>query len=551
MKKIISFLFMVILFLCPIIADAAYREYNEEYVEGDVLIVMEAPKASDYKIMGVFNENLYSWALSNQTEGFARSRGLEARNTYPEIARFSGKNIIKLRSEHKSTAQLMRELSSDPNVESVQPNYIRRANLIPNDPYYPDNAIWINFWGQVGMVFINMPQVWNYFRGSSNIAVAVIDTGIDYNHPDLNANMAKDSFGNYGRRFYNMGTVSSNAMDIHNHGTHVAGIIGAVGNNGIGVTGVNWNVKMLNVNVFTENAIAPGIHGAYDEDIIYGINYVVSEKNKGLNIRVANMSLGGLSAPQQNNTPLGNAVKLLSDQGIICVMAAGNDSTNLNTSMQKHYPSCFRFDNTIAVGNISHYNGFRDISSNFGDNWVDIGAPGALILSTIRSNDLSNTFSFVGLRGYDYMTGTSMSAPHVAGVAALLCAAYSNETASQIKERILNGASKNYMSGNPGCWAHGTLDAWAAYYNQFEPPIIITSYVEGHHWCQIDTQIAYGSIPMTWTILNGNLPDNLELRSDGFLTGTTGACTEYITLEVTNAYGSDINTIEINVMFKK
>jgi subtilisin family serine protease len=545
MKKFTFYisLMLVVFFSCPILAGTI--ETTPQYVEGEVLIVMEAPSASDYEVMGAFDAVLYSRALSNQTDGFARSRGFEADRTFPEIARFSGKNIVKLSSEYKSTAQLIRELSSDPQVESVQPNYIRRANRIPNDPYYPDDAIWPGFWGQIGMRQINMPQVWDYVTGSSSIAVAVFDTGIDYTHPDLNANMAIDSYGNYGRHFYNKGSVSSNAMDIDNHGTHVAGIIGAVGNNSIGVTGVNWDVKMLNVNVFTAGVVS-GDPGAYDDDIINGINYVLSEKNKGLNIRAANMSLGGLSNPLPNNSPLGAAIKLLSDQGIICVMAAGNDGMNLNYSMQKIYPACFRFDNTIAVGNA--HDGIYHLGSNFGDNWVDIGAPGGAILSTIKSNDLSPTFFFVGLRGYDQMTGTSMSAPHVTGAAAILCAAYTNESASHIKTRILNGANKNNMLINPGYWAHGYLDVWNAY----RLPIITTTSLTGGAVSTIYSQALNVNSPgisgsITWLINSGSLPAGLSLNSStGVITGTpTTAGTYNFTVQAQNSEGSDTKSLSI------
>jgi subtilisin family serine protease len=145
----------------------------------------------------------------------------------------SGKNIIHLRSEHKSTNELIRELSSAPGVENVSRNHIRRADWIPNDPYYSQQ------WGTTN---IKVPYVWDYTTGSNSVYVAVFDSGIDYNHPDLIANMGKDSYGNYGRRFYNRVLVSNNPMDDYGHGTHVAGIIGAVGNNGIGVAGVCWSL---------------------------------------------------------------------------------------------------------------------------------------------------------------------------------------------------------------------------------------------------------------------------------------------------------------------
>jgi len=169
---------LIILLSHPALADTIHQKY----VDGEVLVVIDAPEPSEYEEMGVFNANIYSHAISNQAVDFAGSRGLEARNTYPEIARYSGKSIIHLRSEHKSTSQLMRELSSLPNVESIMPNYRIKLDQIPNDPYYlpranppfPTNwppSSWPPYFipnppysGLWGMEHINMPQVWNHFR---------------------------------------------------------------------------------------------------------------------------------------------------------------------------------------------------------------------------------------------------------------------------------------------------------------------------------------------------------------------------------------------------
>ena len=347
------------------------------YSQGAVLVVIDAPIASNYEVMGAFNRGAYSRAVSNQAESFARNRELEVRNTFPEIAKISGKNIIHLRSTHKSTAQLIRELASISYVESIQPNYrVTKRNQIPNDPLYPL---------QWGMTNIRMPEVWNHFTGNDTVVVAILDSGVNYNHPDLQANMAIDSFGNPGRFFFNGGqSQSGSPLDWafpNGHGTHVAGIIGAVGNNGIGVVGVNWNVKMLAVNVLT----LFGNHGMNFDDLLYeqdsnilaGIEYVLSEKAKGLNIRVVNMSFAGVYP----YTPPAYAIamKSLSDAGIISVIAAGNNGLNLNNWVFGNvYPAGFKFANNISVGAID-INDQRSSFSNFGNQWVDIAAPGTNI----------------------------------------------------------------------------------------------------------------------------------------------------------------------------
>ena len=429
-----------------------------EYVEGEAIVVIEAPSPSAYSVMGAFSENNYSQALVSQAEAFADKFDLEVLNTFSEIAVVTGKSIIHLRSDYKSADELIQELSAAPEVESASPNYITKLNnspayqistmyeasnndLIPNDPGYS------NLWG---MENIGMPEVWDHFTGNNTVVVAVIDSGIDYNHPDINANMARDTNGYYGRHYYNNGSVNTDPINIDDHGTHVAGTIGAAGNNGIGVVGVNWQVKMLAVNTFSET---PSGIASYSTDLFAGMNYVLSEKSRGLNIRAANMSFGGWLVPQADDSAYGYAVRALSDAGIICVIAVGNEAQNINNPSgsytgQRPYPACFRFANTIAVGAIN-FGDVKRSASNYGNEWVDIAAPGGDIYSTIPNS------------GYDYNSGTSMAAPHVTGAAALLSAAFPSETAAQIKARILSMARNSGVS--EGYWANGVLDAAGAY----------------------------------------------------------------------------------------
>gem|GEM_PF-702976 len=489
-----------------------------EYVEGEVLVVIEAPAMSTYSGMGTFSSNTYSQTLALQAEAFASEHGLLSLNTFPEIASISSKSIIHLRSENKHAEELVHELSSAPGVVSVSPNYITKLSWIPNDQYY------MYLWG---MGNIGMPRVWDYFRGNDTVVVAVIDSGIDYNHPDINANMAKDSNGHYGRSVLS-GVNSDDPMDTYGHGTHVAGTIGAVGNNGIGVAGVNWQVKMLAIKTFS------GMYGSRS-DIISGMNYVLEEKNKGLNIRVANMSFTGWNVPEPDDSPYGTAVKSLSDAGIICAIAASNENQDLSNPSgsytgQRPYPACFKFENTITVGSITS-NNTRSSFSNYSGEWVDIAAPGSNIHSTMPNNT------------YGTNSGTSMAAPHVAGVAALLFAAYPNESATQIKARILSRA----RSIDIGLWVNGTLNAAGAY----GIPEITTPYMQdsavGFSYSQ---SLSVSSIAtITWSIDSGGLPGGLRLNSNtGEIYGTpTTAGTSNFTVKAENAFGVDTKLLSITV----
>ena len=390
---------------------------------------------------------------------------------------------------------------------------------------------------------IGMPQVWNHVTGSNNVVVAVLDSGIDFNHPDLRANMVRDSFGYFGRHFRNEIGRGISMHDARDHGTHVAGIIGAVGNNNTGVTGVNWDVGLLSVAVLTQ----PDGRGTWD-DVVHGLAYVESEKSKGLNIRVVNMSLGAWKPLQADITPLGSAMRTLSDAGVIIVSSAGNERQNISNPTgvdrfgqpfagRRPYPASIRYDNTISVGAIGS-NNQRASFSNFGNQWVDIAAPGDAISTVVFSG------YFEGIPvGYRSMGGTSMAAPHVAGAAALLIAAFPNEPASQIRGRILRGARN---IGVPVHWRYGTLDVWTAYRL---PGITTRSLLNGHVGVHYNQTLRANSVsgPVVWSITSGRLPDGLSLNSSaGVISGAPRTMGRFnFTARATNSVGSNEKNLSI------
>jgi len=393
-----------------------------EYVEGDVLVLLEAPSKT-----GAADSATFEAALSTSAHAVASSIGARVVQTYGAIAAASGKSIVYMKSDEKSTQELLASLDGVPGIIGASPNHISRTMLVPNDPSYGE--LW-------GMPFISAPSAWDITTGNRNTFVAVIDTGVDYNHPDLAANMGNDMDGNVGR---DVVAGTNFPMDTDEHGTHVSGTIGAVGNNAAGVVGVNWNVGILAVQVFRGES-------AWDNDVIAGLNYVLGQKNRGLNIRAVNMSIGGWRDPISNPAadPYGSAIKALSDAGIIVVIAAGNEGQDIDNPTgymhptlgwidlqgQLCYPACFQFDNTITVASITS-TGARSSFSNYSPNYVHLAAPGSGILSTTPANT------------YSTFNGTSMATPHVTGAAALIAAAHPMENAAQIKARILNNVDPN------------------------------------------------------------------------------------------------------------
>lgn len=453
MRGRFSFLIVLIcsllLFSGTAFADTALQEIYSydgapvrgDYVEGEALVLLEAPAAA------VFARGLaLETALQSSGQAAARSVGARAVRTYGAVASAAGKNIVHMKAEGKTTEQLLAALSGMPGVIGASPNHRVRIVRTPNDPSY--NNLW-------GMKKINAPAAWDVFTGDKGIVVAVVDTGIDYGHEDIADNVVKDKDGKQG---FNAIDTNRDPMDDHGHGTHVAGIIGAVGNNGKGVAGVNWEVGLLGVKVLGNDGWGS------DADVIAGLNYVLEQKNKGLNIRVVNLSLGGWEKPVLNpaSDPYGSVIKAMSDSGIILVLAAGNEFQDIDYPGgpgsdiynptndyrgQLPYPASFRFANTITAASIDKDGGRSDFS-NYSPNYVHLAAPGGKVFSTLPEGKYASD------------SGTSMAAPHVAGAAALIAAAYPTETATQIKARMLKNVTLNdKLKGKVAVGGHLNVNA--------------------------------------------------------------------------------------------
>jgi subtilisin family serine protease/sulfur relay (sulfurtransferase) complex TusBCD TusD component (DsrE family) len=319
--------------------------------------------------------------------------------------------------------------AAHPEVEAAQPNFIRRTTSIgsPNDPYFVDGSLW-------GLTRINAPQAWStYGTGSETVVVADIDTGVNYTHPDLAANMwrnpgeipangADDDQNGYVDDVYGIDTANndSNPADDHSHGTHTSGTIGAVSDNGLGIAGVANNVRILACKFITSAGTGT------DADAIECFNYVVALKQRGVNIRVTSNSWGGFREGSPA-TALKNAIDAAGDAGILNVFAAGNDGENIDT--KPFDPASFTSPSIVTVA-ASDQSDARASFSNYGTTSVDLAAPGVSILSLYPGGF------------YISSSGTSMAAPHVAGVAAFLFAHGPDLTVPEAKDALLNSVDR-------------------------------------------------------------------------------------------------------------
>lgn len=356
------------------------------------------------------------------------ARGVTNRNGGVTLERFGDLGWQRVRvPAGKSVSSVIADYLISPMVESAQPNFYYHLLATPNDPSF--GSLW-------GMTKISAPQAWELSTGSSNVVIANIDTGIKYDHEDLAANMWTNAgeISNNGVDDDNNGFIDDyygydfffndpNPIDENGHGTHTAGTLGAVGNNGVGVAGVNWNVKIMAIKIYDSDGF-----GTTSAMLINAYNYVRMMKNRGVNIRVTNNSYGGCDEACGYDQATKDAIDALGNAGVLQVFAAGNSGANSDTSPQ--YPAAYNSPWIISVAN-SMSTDDRNPGSNFGLASVDLAAPGTGILSTVN-----------GAANYANLTGTSMSTPHVAGAAALLAARDPNLSAASLKASLLNSVDQ-------------------------------------------------------------------------------------------------------------
>jgi subtilisin family serine protease len=372
-----------------------------------------------------------------------------------QIERFDGSNIVPglriARVDIADTMAAIEALKAQPDVLYAEPNYILHLDANPNDPRFTSNELY-------GLLKIGAPTAWDTIKGSTDtvqpgfgnprIVVGVIDEGIDIVHQDLAANIwtnpgegaVADGVDNDGNGFiddihgYDF-ALNSGTITAQSHGTHVAGTIGAVGNNALGVVGVNWSVGLMSLKFIdgfqadTADAIRACNYAKTMRDL-----WVSSGGTQGANLRVLNNSYGD----DQFTQSFLDTINALNSSGILFVASAGNVggfSTQADNDLVPHYPSSYAAPNVIGVASTGQTDNLAT-DSHYGAASVHMGAPGIGILSTTPGNT------------YSFSSGTSMATPHVAGAAALLLAKNPNLTIQQLKGLLLyNGDLAASLSG--------------------------------------------------------------------------------------------------------
>ncbi|SFJ72460.1 S8 family peptidase [Brevibacillus centrosporus] len=313
--------------------------------------------------------------------------------------------FIIIKSRSLTTKQLMKKLAEHPDSVFAEPNFLLLPNRTPNDPYYTEY--------QWNLPLIGMEQSWDVSEGSSDVIVAVVDTGVDMEHPEFEGKLVKG---------YNVLDGSNKPQDDNGHGTHVSGVIAAKTNNNDGIAGMTWKSKLMPVKAIGADGSGSAV------DIAQGIYWATDHGADVINLSVGNYT---------SSAALKEACKYAYDNNVVLVAASGNDASD-----QPSYPAAY--DEVLSVAAVDHLKERADFS-NFGD-YVDVAAPGVDIPSTYIYSD------------YASLSGTSMACPHVAALAALVRSVHPDMKSHDVMELIRSSALDLGPPGHDQLYGYGMID---------------------------------------------------------------------------------------------
>lgn len=396
---------------------------------------------------------------------FLSSKAVASYGHITKIAQTNFGTFARLETNKGLSDKAMQMLANNPEIEYIEPNYIISLHSKRKKSATPTDAMFAKQWGLLntgkngGGIFspgvagedINIAKAWDITQGSTGdkaVIIAVIDTGVDYNHADLKSQIEVNSAELAGKRGvdddgngyiddvygYDFANKDGDPMDGHGHGTHCAGVIGA-SHNSVGIAGVMSNVKIVPIKFLTDAGSGETI------DAISSIDYAIK---RGVN--VMSNSWGGGEKEQS----LLDAITAAEAAGITFVAAAGNDSSNNDRTAS--YPANYDVSNVISVGSYTAA-GAKSSFSNYGVKTVHVTAPGSSILSTYKNGT------------YASLSGTSMATPHIAGVVGLILSKEPNLTPVQIRERLVNTSVKTDKLKSASV-SGGRVDAFRALTNK-------------------------------------------------------------------------------------
>ena len=458
-----------------------------------------------------------------------------------QIGGIAGPHVFRSRSQ--GVQRLLAILASRTDLLFAEPDYILQSSAVPTDPNF--NLLWgLKNTSTFGADISAVPA-WDISTGSTQNVVGVVDTGISYTHPDLAANVwtAPTSFtvnlgsgsvtcaaGSHG---YNAITRVCDPADDHGHGTHVSGTIGAVGNNTVGVVGVNWTTRIMGIKFLDSTG------NGSTSDAIDGIEFAIQVKSlfsttaTPVNVRVLSNSWGGSGFSQA----LLDEINKANSSSMLFVAAAGNSGVNIDASPT--YPASFHAPNLIAVAATDISDGLAGFS-NYSPSSVHLGAPGVTIYSTYTGGT------------YAYLSGTSMATPHVSGAATLVLSAC-NLTTAGLKSALLNNTDLiPSLAGKTATGGRLNVNKAIRSCIAPSPPTLTCASSTGQVGQAYTSALtaSAGLPPYTYSIQSGALPSGLNLSSTtGAIVGTPAASGNfsYTAKVVDSVNSSATNNCSLNI----
>ena len=441
MKKV--FYVIAILFLASCSKEEVNLSLENSKIAGTQGLANSGSQTQDYAGYEIVPNEVIIKFSAGSTEG---RRNSILNNISGSVLEHIHTNAMKRRGDKEGVFLVRTSLNAinainksraEDGVEFVEPNFIYQHSAITDDTYFSNGSLW--GMGNTSSIYgSNAATAWAAGKtGSRAVYIGIIDEGVMNTHEDIAGNFAINPYEVAGNGLDDDGngliddvngwdfagnnnTIFDGAAD--DHGTHVAGTIGAIANNGKGVVGVNWYVSLLSAKFL-------GSRGGTTANAIKAVDYFTDLKNKGLNIVATNNSWGGGGFSQA----LQDAIERANTANVLFIAAAGNSAINIDASAS--YPAAYPNANIIAVAALNS-NGTIASYSNYGATKVDIGAPGTGIWSTIPKSVKGKMTS-----AYASYNGTSMATPHVSGACALYASIHPGSTAAAIKNAILGSAT--------------------------------------------------------------------------------------------------------------
>ena len=525
MKKCAAILILILISILTLLSCVSAADSNSSQENNSILnqspqtLRVWGPKISDFEGLGdSFNSTNYrkNEILVRFTTGSSNNSSIDETTdkihhqagsiVLKEFNEIKGLQLVKI-SEKMSLTEALGIYRQDKNVIYAEPNYIFKNQLIPNDTHY-------NF--QWGLNRINAPPAWNLTTGSSAVIIAVVDSGLDINHSDLKGNLwintgeiagngIDDDENGYIDDVYgwNFESDNNNVTDEYGHGTHVAGIIAASGNNTQGVSGVMWNAKIMPLKFLDKNG------EGHISDAVDAISYATK-----MGAFIINCSWGG--------STYSKALKDIIDiSSALVVCAAGNEVSGENTDISPHYPVSYTSLNIISVAAIDKNDNICYFS-NYGVNSVDVAAPGASIYSTLPGSR------------YGYMQGTSMAAPYVSGLAGLIKSFRPDLDALQVKYTILNNVDA-VISLSGKILTGGVINAFNSLTNiitDTSPPTVNTDLKGGsYYYYPLKISLTTDKPGKIYYTLDGTSPTTSSTGYTGPITLNTSKTLKFIAID--------------------